>query len=91
MRLPGGETVRRGTSTDICWLDAIAMLGRRRRGESARGERRHAYQLLARVPRAIGPRSGKLGLAQLVVDVTVTTASGPATLVDGYTYTLPRR
>ena len=48
-------------------------------------------QLLARVPRAIGPRSGKLGLAELVVEVTVTTASGSATLVDGYTYTLPRR
>jgi choice-of-anchor B domain-containing protein len=50
-----------------------------------------ATQLQVRVPRAIGPSGGRRALAQLVVDVTVTTPGGSATLLDAYTYTLPRR
>lgn len=48
-------------------------------------------QIQVQVPGATGPRSGKLGRPELLVDVTVTTGSGSATLVGGYTYVLPHK
>ncbi len=46
-------------------------------------------QMTVRVPPALGPRGGRRGWVDQLVDVRVTTSFGTVSLVDGYVYQLP--